>query len=149
MREILLTQGKVALVDDEDHELLKISKWYANKNRHTYYAMRGSLTQTGLKTILMHTVIMNPPKGMEIDHINGNGLDNRKENLMVVTCRQNAQNRHMSKHSQYPGVSWDTHANKWRSYITVKGKQRHLGYFIDELEAAKTYCVACTVLENI
>jgi hypothetical protein len=154
MKEIALTQGKVALVDDADYpELIKYS-WCAHAERDDYkkpainrwYALRRILRhEMGFPgQIAMHRVILNPPNGLFTDHLNGNGLDNRRENLRIVNNRQNLQNIHPVKKSRYPGVS--STGKKWRAYIHLNGKQRHLGLFSDELEAATAYRVACAVL---
>ena len=146
MKEIQLTQGKVAIVDDEDYpELLKY-KWCAYKGGNTFYAARASprdpITHKS-SLILMHAVIAGTPKGMETDHINGNGLDNRRENLRVATRRENMQNWHPPKTSRFPGVNWDKGAQKWRAQIEVNGKNHHLGLYSDEDAAARRYQIAC------
>lgn len=95
----------------------------------------------GQTAISMHRVIMNTPKGMETDHINGNGLDNRRENLRIVTRRENQQNRHGFKTSKYPGVS--KVKNRWTAHIHINKKQNYLGSFKDEEKAARRYRIAC------
>ena len=147
MKQIPLTQGKIALVDDEDYSDLMRFKWFAFKKGNSFYVRRNSpMVQGRQSAILMHRVIINPSDDLEIDHINGDGLDNRKENLRIVTHRQNCQNRHEVKTSRYPGVHWNKMKKKWHSLIQVNGIRKHLGYFKDELDAATTYRVACVVL---
>ena len=156
MREIVLTQGKVALVDDEDYPALIKYRWCAHAEREQYkptvisrwYAQRRILRhEVGYPGhIPMHRMILNPPKGLITDHINGDGLDNRRENLRVVSYRANLQNIHPEKTSKYPGVCWSFRAKKWRAYIHLNRKQRHLGLFSDEKEAATVYRVACAAL---
>lgn len=146
MKTIPLTQGKVALVDDEDYEEVSKWGWSAAKAGNTYYAVRTPPPDlvTGTKhTIRMHAVIAGTPKGMQTDHINGNGLDNCRRNLMIVTRRQNLQNMHIKKSSRFPGVSWDIQTHKWRSYIWFNGKLRALGRHRNEEQAALRYRVAC------
>ena len=144
MREIPLTQGKVALVDDADHTEMSKYRWYANKLGNTYYATRNSPKMNGKRhLILMHSVILDTPKGMQTDHVNGNGLDNRRQNLRVVTCRENQQNQHTPKTSKYPGVSWDKKRRKWLVRIEVNGKQHFLGRYDSEEAAARRYRIAC------
>jgi hypothetical protein len=140
-KEIPLTKGMVALVDDEDYYDLSKYRWYANKTGwNTYYAFRNTPRQSGKQHLIrMHRVILNPPSDMEVDHINGNGLDNRKENLRIVTRRQNSQNRHQVKTSKYTGVCWDNDRQKWRAYIRIMGRNKHLGLFVDETLAARAY----------
>ena len=144
-KEIPLTQGKVALVDDCDYEELSKYRWYAHKNYNTFYAQRKSPRDPVTRKrniILMHVIIAGTPNGMETDHINGNGLDNRRGNLRVVTTRQNAQNRHICKTSKYPGVSWDKDKRKWRVQIYATGKH-YLGRYDDEITASRRYQIAC------
>ena len=137
MKEIPLTQGKIAVVDDEDYERLSQNKWHTHGSGYWFGVGRKNKSY-GPDVILMHReVIGNPPPGMEIDHINGNPFDNRKENLRYVTHRQNMQNRHCKKSSIFPGVS--AHKNKWVSFIRINGKSKYLGIFRDEIKAFCAY----------
>ena len=141
MREIPLSQGKVATVDDDDFAYLSRFSWHTAANKKTFYAQRkpsAPLGETG-PIIKMHRVIMAAPPGLEIDHINGNGLDNRKENLRIVTTRENSQNRHIQKTSLYPGVYWDSERGIWRARIRVGQGRIHLGRFKTEIAAANAY----------
>ena len=142
MREIQLTQGLVALVDDCDFERLNQVKWCAARNCNTFYAVRHSLRVNGKRhRILMHhEVIGTPPTGLIADHRNGQGIDNRHKNLRFVTNRQNGQNRKNEKtSSKHPGVSWSKTSKKWRAYIQIRRKSKHLGYFTDEKDAFEAY----------
>jgi hypothetical protein len=85
---------------------------------------------------------MNPPNDLQIDHIDGNGLNNQKSNLRVVTHRENHQNRQHKKSSKFPGVSWNKKIKKWNAKIRIGNKSLHLGYFYDEEEASKAYSLA-------
>lgn len=150
MKTIPLTQGKVALVDDEDYSELSKHRWYANKFRNTYYAVRNlptNLESHKNMSQLMHIAIVGTPRGMQTDHINGNGLDNRRCNLRVVTHRQNLQNRHVPKTSKYPGVSWDKPHHRWRTDFQFDGKKHYLGQYKDEQTAAIVYIIACETLK--
>ena len=143
MKEILLTQGKVAFVDDEEFERLNAVRWCAHKSYNTFYAERGiynSLTGK-IKHVKMHLEIMGcPPKGSVCDHGDGNGLNNQKNNLHFVSQRQNSQNRHSHRSSRFPGVSYEKRTNKWRSRIwTEEGRERWLGYFDTEEMAFSAY----------
>ena len=144
MKEIELTQGKVALVDDEDYEYLRQWKWYygceGGKNK-SGYAVR-SITNPKRALIFMHRVIMSTPTGMETDHINCNKTDNRKENLRVCTRLQNKKNNPLMKNNKtgYKGVSINN--NRYKVKISVNKKQIHLGYFDKVEDAAKTYNLA-------
>lgn len=143
MKEIPLTQGKVALVDDEDFEAVSTEKWWCHRTSGINYVER----RVGNSHQSLHRFLMNPPENMEIDHINGDGLDNRRCNLRIVTTRGNGQNRHQNKTSKYPGVCLNTgRGKKWRSYISVNGKWKTLGLYDSEDDAATVYRVACAVL---
>jgi len=129
MKQIPLTQGKFALVDDEDYDWLMTWKWYAHKQGKTFYAATNMPYSEGGGMILMHRLLMMYPKDMHVDHINHDGLDNRKSNLRDCTNRQNQSNLRKPGVSQYTGVYWHKHANKWRSQIQINSKLKHLGYF--------------------
>jgi len=152
MNNIPLTQGKVAIVDDDDYPELSKFKWYAIKQRcGNWYAVRQ--IPTGLedprqKHIYMHLIIIGSRLGMETDHINGNGLDNRKENLRIVTRRENCQNKHSPKTSKYPGVSWDNERGKWLAQIIHNGKKYHIGRFLLERDAIDAYTKICNDIKN-
>ena len=142
MKEIGLTQNQVTLVDDEDFEKLNQWKWYAVKQAKTFYAVRHSSSINGERyTICMHwEIIGKPPKGFVNDHRNGQGLDNQRHNLRHVTRRQNGQNlQNIKKSSQYPGVSWAKHRQKWSAQITINGINKHLGLFAIEVDAFEVY----------
>jgi len=141
MKEIKLTQNQVALVDDDMYEELNQWKWFASRNGKLFYALRRMTVSGKRKTILMHhKVIGVPPKGLETDHQNGNGLHNFKSNLRFVTRRQNNQNRiNQKSSSKYPGVSWFERDQNWRARIRINGKAKHLGYFSSEIEAFMAY----------
>jgi len=142
-RRIQLTQGKYAIVDPEDYEPLNKHKWYACKSKNTYYAVR--TTKTGKKRlyIKMHREIIDPPKHLLIDHINHNGLDNRKANLRLATHSQNCCNRTYVKQknssSKYKGVTWHKHRKIWQVRIGLNGQRKTVGLFHDEIEAARAY----------
>jgi hypothetical protein len=151
MKEIPLTQGKVALVDDDDYLELSKHKWHASKDGKTFYAARSSSADVSGKrcTLLMHIAIMGTAENLETDHINGDGLDNRKENLRIVTKRGNQQNRHQTKTSRFPGVRWHKLAKKWATEIQIKKKKYHLGLYEDEETAGIVYTVACNVMKKV
>lgn len=135
MKAILLTQGKVAIVDDEDFDWLSQWKWCAANFNGYWYAVRGHGS-----LMFMHRVILNPPEGYQCDHINGDGLDNRRANLRVCDCSQNAQNQiSQTGTSRFKGVSWHKPRGLWQVHIKANDKSINLGYFTSEVEAAKTY----------
>ena len=103
MKYIPLTQGKLAIVDDEDFEWLSQWKWHFNRKK---YAAR-TINHSG--KLYMHQVILNTPKGMLSDHRNGNGLDNRRKNLRACNVQQNKANSRLPKNntSGFKGVYWE------------------------------------------
>ena len=124
MKQIFLTQGKVTLVDDADFNFLNQFKWYAAKDRNTFYAIRSNYSN-GKHTILMHHLIVGkPPKGMTTDHLDGNGLNNQRSNLKIKTNRQNQQNRKEHRDGKLPGTKFDKRAkNKpWSARIQINGQ---------------------------
>jgi hypothetical protein len=139
MKEIILTQGKRAFVDDEDFERLSQWKWCAVKERDTYYAIH---RKDGYN-IGMHRAILGFSRGdgKVIDHINGNGLDNRRENLRECLNRQNLYNRPKNKKSKskFKGVTWHKATKKWRADIMANYKPISLGLYNSPQEAALAY----------
>jgi hypothetical protein len=145
MKKIKLTKSKFALVDNSDFEELNKYKWYCFKYGNTYYAMRSSNRIKGKQTVIkMHRFLMNPLKGQQIDHVDGNGLNNQRKNLRICNHSENQRNKKIYKSniSGFKGVSWNKNANKWQSFIRVDSKRIHLGYFKSKLSAFETYCKA-------
>lgn len=137
---IPLTQGLYALVDGEDYERINKYKWYATKTPYTYYAIRNAGKRPHRYRVLMHRQILDILKGIETDHINHYGLDNRKYNLRTATKSQNQHNRQRQKGiSKYKGVVWNKRAKKWHARIGYNNQQIHLGLFPDEVKAALVY----------
>ncbi len=138
-----LSQGLFALVDGEDYKWLMQWKWYTCKEQSgNYYARRTTRKYKRRQSILMHRQVLNTPKGMETDHRNHCGLDNRKQNVRVCTKSQNNQNNRKAKakkSSRYKGVSWSKRRRKWRAVIQLDKKQFEIGSFNNEIEAAKAY----------
>lgn len=125
MKEISLTKGLVSFVDDEDYEYLNQYKWYAHKSRNTFYAER----ECSGKVIKMHRFILNAPEGLEVDHRNRNGLDNRKSNIWICTYQENMCNKRVWGKVPLRGVYWDKQIKKYRARIQHNGKSQHLGLF--------------------
>jgi len=138
-----LTQDRFALVDPADLEILAPYHWTALDSGNTWYAKAHS----GNKTIYIHRLILLGEEAgsdkRKVDHVNGNGLDNRRQNLRPVTHSQNMQNslgRKTARKSRFKGVSLRRHPEKpYRACIEVGGKQIHLGYFASECDAADAY----------
>lgn len=147
MKRIKLTQNKFALVDNSDYEWLNNFKWYPDKSGDkNFYVVRNSKDCNGKhKKIRMHQEIMGTPRGMETDHIDGNGLNNQRKNLRICTRSQNQHNRGKYKcnTSGYKGVSWHKVKKKWSANIGVNGKLIFIGDYFTIEQAYKAYCMAC------
>lgn len=142
MKEIKLSQCKVALVDDEDFEYLNQFKWYANFDGNEFYVIRKCPTLTNKKnSISIHREIMKPPSGMIVDHINHDTFDNRKINLRICTFAENLRNKKIYKNntSKYKGVNYNIQVKKWLVRISLNNKRIHVGYFLTPIEGAKAY----------
>lgn len=141
-REISLANGKgSALVDDEDYELVSQYRWQLD---NAGYAKRGWGENGRIYIERMHRLIMGAPpfEGAQVDHINGDRLDNRRINLRWATRRQNLGNsrRPSNNTSGYKGVSWDEARGMWRADITTSiGRRKFLGYFGTPEKAASAY----------
>jgi hypothetical protein len=157
MKEIQLTQGQIALVDDNVFDYLNQWSWWAMKHGRTYYACRktSSKNYSKRKQISMHHEIFKFNLGLDVkqlDHFDGNGCNNQFENLREANSIENNRNRtkKLNCSSKYKGVHWSVKNNKWRATIASgnligkNGKhiQEHLGLFDDEIEAAKVYDLA-------
>jgi hypothetical protein len=138
MKEIQLTQGKVAIVDDEDFEFLSKWKWHVLRTRwahgEIWYARRG-------RGVMMHKVIAGRIGLPNVDHADGDGLHNWRSNLRPCTRNQNQGNRRKRApgSSRYKGVSWIQSKRIFRAGIRQNGKSIHLGHFKDERTAALAY----------
>ena len=139
--KIPLTQGRFAKVDPEDYIWLSQFRWHCKTNINATYAVRTITVAGKSKRIYMHRQIMNTPAHLVCDHINHNGLDNRKQNLRNCTITQNNANSRSARgaSSKYKGVSWNKKRKKWAAYIKKGKKQTRLGFFEDETEAAIAY----------
>jgi len=136
MKEIQLTRGKVALVDDDDFKYLNQFKWHCTS---TGYAARR--TYNGKKSIItyMHRCIINPSQGLRIDHKDGNGLNNQKYNIRACTARQNSQNKKSVGKSKYKGVYYDVAKKIYVATMRANGERLYLGGFKTEIEAARKH----------
>lgn len=132
MIEIPLTRGAVALVDDEDADMILQYNWILlhGVGHSTKYAVR-----SGCAGFMMHRFLMSPPPGMVVDHIDHNGLNNQRANLRVVTYSQNTHHRR----NPAKGYTWEGARRKWKAAIVVDGKSIYLGRFDTEQEAASAY----------
>jgi hypothetical protein len=131
--ELKLTQSKVVLIDDEDFDLISRYTWCAHKNGYVYYAETQIKVGNKKYTLKMHRLIMSAKKGQEVDHKNGNGLDNRRENLRFCTRSENLSNRRGWGSSKYKGVCWEKGVKKWVAYYyNSEGLKTFVGRFDSE-----------------
>jgi hypothetical protein len=138
MKEIKLTQGQVALVDDEDYEELSRFKWHAFWNKYTksFYAKRSEGKRPFQKAVYMHREVMRTPKNLDCDHIHHNTLDNRKENLRNVTSSQNSMNRRGAQANNVLGERCISHAGGGFRVQVYAGCKRVYGKTFRSLETA-------------
>ena len=146
-RRIVLSRGKYAIVDVKDYGWLSEYKWFVQEGQRTFYAYRRERVRKGGKQlgIAMHREILKAGKGELVDHINHDGLDNRRANLRKATRAQNAQNRRkprVKSKSRYKGLAWQKRTGKWSVRIHVNGEHKCIGTFTNESEAARAYDAA-------
>lgn len=145
--KIKLTQGKFALVDDADFPLVSQHTWRVVKSYNTFYAIADVGERSKRKTLLMHRLILGlHDTARHTDHINHNGLDNRRINLRTCTSTENSYNSTLSARNKsgYKGVSW--HRGRWRAQITVGYKRLQIGSYDSPEDAARAYDAAA--MEN-
>ena len=150
MRKIKLTQGKFALIDDEDYDWLNQWKWHATKEKHgVSYACRIVQKNKVIRMVIMHRLVAKTPVGLQTDHINHNGLDNRKKNLRSVTASENQLNRkgpQSNNTSGFIGVSWDQKSQKWRAEIKRNKKTTFVGHFPTKEDANRARLAALKMM---
>lgn len=129
-------QDAYTLIDLEDLPKLKKYNWYISHSAQTWYAVSNS-KGSEKKTILMHRLIMDCPENKVVDHINHNGLDNRKSNLRLATHKENCRNKikNLNSKSNYKGVTWEKYTNSWATRIDAKT----IGRFKNEIHAAMAW----------
>jgi hypothetical protein len=145
MKRIPLTKGYFALVDDEDFDYLNQWKWQFNSgyaNRVQYERIDRGIYRN--KSIRMHRDLMSAPNNMQVDHIDGDKLNNQKANLRICTAAQNSRNRrpHVDGTSEFKGVYYDKKTRstrKWKAQITLDYKNYNIGRFSTQEEAAAAY----------
>src|SRR5258708_21472049 len=151
-KELPLSRGYIALVDDEDFERVNRIKWSASPDGYNRITALGYLGvgQATRKRVMLHRFILDVPKGMEDDHINRNSLDNRRRNLRICTRKQNSWNRGADRDntSGYKGVTWSKDRGKWLANVGYNGSNKHAGYFDDPLSAALAYDPLARILHR-
>jgi len=138
MAAIPLTKNQVAIVDEKEFEYLAKFKWYCSTKG---YAVRDIVINGKKKCQWMHRIVSGAVCGVQVDHINHNKLDNRKENLRFCNNQKNHFNSPPQKggSSKYKGVHWDSKSKKWRAQIHLGDRKKSLGSFKDEEDAALAY----------
>jgi len=141
MKEIILTQGKVSLVDDEDFDKVNQFKWYAIQMGNTHYASRN----LDGKIQMLHRFLY--PRIRLVDHKDGNGLNNQKDNLRPANRSQNGANsvKHFDGSSKFKGVCWDKRCRLWQVEIMVSSNKLFLGRYESEEDAAHVYDYAAKI----
>lgn len=154
MREIPLTHGKVALVDDEDYERLSQYHWMASREHRSWYAVRAPPRRGNEhpKLIRMHREILGASDGEDVDHKDGDGLNNQRGNIRIATRRDNMRNRTRKQEntsSRFKGVYWHKPKRRWRAMIrggpvgpSGTSRRIQLGTFRNEEDAARAYDAA-------
>ena len=145
MKTISVKHG-IILLDDGDFPIISKYCWCSHKDGNVFYAVTKVKIGDKRVQIKLHHLILPCPAGMQTDHIDGDGLNNQRSNLQIVTHRQNQWNQHVNKTSKYPGVCFDKKSKKYISGIKVNGVRKSLGSFTNEFEAFKTYVVASSII---
>jgi hypothetical protein len=138
---IILPHNELVVVDAADYPIIKEYRWYARKMKHTTYA-QANTPEGRTRTTKMHRLIMNAPDGVQVDHEDGNGLNNSKANIRFASATQNHCNQRKTRgNSRFKGVHLDDR-NKWAAQIRINGKVKNLGRYESEREAAIAYDTA-------
>lgn len=149
---IPLNKGYVAVIDAADVPLVDRWSWRALVESNTVYVGRDERRGRGQKRvrIYLHRVLSSPPDGVGVDHVDGDGLNNRRKNLRHATQLENNRNqkRRNDNTSGLKGVSWNKRDKKWRAAISVLGRTKNLGYFDTPEEAHAAYCIAAIDLHG-
>lgn len=146
-----LTKGYEAVIDAADVHLVNMWNWRVEIKGSTIYATRNQRFEGKMIGVRMHRHIMGYPPGLEIDHKNGDGLDNRRSvNLRTATTSQNQHNQkiRIDNASGLKGVNWENRRSKWRAQIKLNRKMHHLGYFETPEQAHAAYCDASARLHS-
>lgn len=141
MKEIELSRGMKSVIDDDDFERVSKFKWYARTNNGSKFYAAASIPGTKSKKMYLHRFIMDAPKGLQVDHINGDTLDNRKENLRICTIQENLRNKKGKR--EYKGAIYAGKGRNlkkpWSARISFEGRNLYLGHYETAEEAARAY----------
>lgn len=140
----LSTKGYVTLVDDEDAHMVQTARWCAHKNgknKQKVYVQGKVRVDGRLVNVYLHRWLLDAPSGMDVDHINGDPLDNRRNNLRLATRAQNCANT-PPRAGEFKGVHWHPYAGRWCARMNDGQKNRSLGYFTNPEDAARAYDAA-------
>lgn len=140
MKEIVMTNGRVTLIDDCDYELAMTYRWHESNSGYASYTQYLGIIdgKPRFRKLMLHRIILAPPSGMICDHINRNRLDNRRSNLRVCTLSDNARNSFHRPKSGRKGV-YAAARGKWQAQIRIGPKLHSLGYYSDIEDAARAY----------
>jgi hypothetical protein len=153
---ITLSQGYFAVIDAGDVEMVSPHRWWAWVNYRidgsilAVYALTGARPNDKQIKPPLHRFLMDAPNGLEVDHIDRNGLNNRRSNLRIATHAENQQNQglRVNNTSGFKGVNWHKPMQKWRAYIQANGKLHHLGLYSTPEDAARAYDTAAITLHG-
>jgi hypothetical protein len=137
-----ISRGLVALVDDVDLVWLQQWTWTAMAHDNTTYVVRYEKVDGVRRAVYLHRQLMAAPSGVEVDHRNGNGLDNRRSNLRMATRSQQSANSKPQGDRQFKGVYWHKSRREWRGQIKIGGRSKSLGTFATPDAAARAYDLA-------
>lgn len=147
MKIIPLRNGLVALVDDEDYERVTQRKWFLkapHNPKYSFYAHANKRKDGRGAMILLHRLVMNAPDGIEVDHIDGDGLNNQKSNLRLCNRGQNLRNQKIRNPNGLKGVFFRVSRIKkpWAARISIGGRTTAIGYFSNKIDAAISYNIS-------
>jgi hypothetical protein len=147
---VSLTRGLFAFVDLCDIDLVSQHNWQAITTKGKHYAVRTSYADAAKKIVYMHREILGADTGSEVDHIDGDGLNNRRSNLRIASRRENVHNTKKTKRntSGLKGVSWKGGRNPWRAQIVSDGVKYSLGCYSKKEDAFEAYCAALDMLHG-
>lgn len=144
MKRIPLTRGQSTVVSDDDYPGLSRHCWHLRTTNHKKYAIRREYFPTP-RWVRMHREILKATDELEVDHINGDGLDNRRENLRLCSHRENcraSKTKTPGTSSRFRGVTWHRIGKRWMAQLKKNGKRIYLGLFLAEEAAARCYDAA-------